>query len=190
MPDLARGNSGWLPRMARVAGCSGPDTRSRMGSPSRIPRVRNPVGEAVAVGQGGRVLGAQHPLLDGQRRRELVAGPGCVPGMPGETGQVGAGDQGFPDARSPVPARGWAAARRAGRGRRPHPPPCRCRGQGWRGRSGWPGARSRAPAPGWAAARRTGGRRNKLVRLLIMRSKNVNPLMMRRVSVCKPEGQS
>jgi hypothetical protein len=33
-------------------------------------------------------------------------------------------------------------------------------------------------------------RRNKLVRILIMRSMNVEPLMMRWVSVCTPEGQS
>jgi len=33
-------------------------------------------------------------------------------------------------------------------------------------------------------------RRNKFVRVLIMRSMNVQPLMMRRFSVCTPEGQS
>jgi len=48
-----------------------------------------------ADGQGGRVLGAQHPLLDGQQRGVLVADAGRVPGMPGQTGEVGAGGQVF-----------------------------------------------------------------------------------------------
>ena len=41
-----------------------------------------PVGEAAPGGQGVRVLGAQHPLTDGQQRGELVAGPGRIPLSP------------------------------------------------------------------------------------------------------------
>ena len=44
--------------------------------------------------QGVRVLGAQHPLADGQQRGELVAGPGRIPRLPGPVGQVAAGGQG------------------------------------------------------------------------------------------------
>ena len=57
---------------------------------------------------------------------------------------------------APRPARGWAAARRTGRGPRPRPPPPRSSRRGWRGWSGCRGARRRGPVRGWAAARRTG----------------------------------
>jgi hypothetical protein len=54
-------------------------------------------------------------------------------------GEVAAGGQGGGGARRRTPARGWAAARRTGRGPRPHPPPPRSSGPGCRGWSGWRG---------------------------------------------------
>ena len=44
------------------------------------------------VGQGVPVLGAQHPLADGQQRGELVAGPGRIPRLAGLAGEVVAGE--------------------------------------------------------------------------------------------------
>ena len=40
------------------------------------------------------MLRAENPLLDGRQRGELVAGPGCVPRLPGPAGEVAAGGQG------------------------------------------------------------------------------------------------
>jgi hypothetical protein len=45
-------------------------------------RPPGPVGEAVPGGQGIRMLGAGHPLLDGQQRGVLVPGPGSIPASP------------------------------------------------------------------------------------------------------------
>jgi hypothetical protein len=53
-----------------------------------------PLGEVAVGGQGVRVLGAQHPLVDGQQRGLLVAGPACIPRHPGPAGEAGAGGQG------------------------------------------------------------------------------------------------
>ena len=50
--------------------------------PGRIPRLPGPAGKVVAGGQGVRVLGAQDPLADGQRRGELVAAPAASPASP------------------------------------------------------------------------------------------------------------
>jgi hypothetical protein len=40
-----------------------------------VVRPPGPVGEVGAGVQGGRVLGAEHPLEEGHQRGELVAGP-------------------------------------------------------------------------------------------------------------------
>jgi hypothetical protein len=45
-------------------------------------RVPSPVGESGAGGQGGWVLGTQHPLRDGQQRGVLVTGPSRIPARP------------------------------------------------------------------------------------------------------------
>ena len=63
--------------------------------PGRIPRLPGPDGEFMAGDQGVGVLGAQHPLDDGQQGRELVAGPGRIPRPPGPAGEVAAGSQGL-----------------------------------------------------------------------------------------------
>ena len=75
-----------------------------------------PVGEFVAGSQGARVLRALDPLADGQQRGELVAGPRPHPPPARSSGQGGRGWTGCAGARRPGPARGWAAARRTGRG--------------------------------------------------------------------------
>ena len=64
---------------------------SEMGTASCPP---SPAGQVVPGGQGLRVLGAQDPLIDGQQRGELVAGPGRIPRLPGPGGEVAAGGQG------------------------------------------------------------------------------------------------
>ena len=90
-----------LLRAIRVSGCSGPSTRSMTGTgpctgrgPRRIPRLPGPLGEVVAGGQGVRVLGAEHPLEDGQQRGVLVAGRGRVPCLPVQWARLCAGAQG------------------------------------------------------------------------------------------------
>ena len=57
-------------------------------------RLLGSVGEVTADGQGVRVLGAEHPLGDGQQSGVLVMGSGRIPGLPGPVGQAGAGGQG------------------------------------------------------------------------------------------------
>src|SRR5215472_13882858 len=59
-----------------------------------ILRLPGPVGEVAAGGQGVRVPGAGHPLLDGQQRGELVPGPGRIPRRPGPAGEFVAGVEG------------------------------------------------------------------------------------------------
>jgi hypothetical protein len=62
--------------------------------PPAFLRFLRPVREVVPGGQGKRVLGAQHPLLDGQQGGVLVAGPGRIPRLSGPGGEFMAGDQG------------------------------------------------------------------------------------------------
>jgi hypothetical protein len=62
--------------------------------PRAFLRFLRPVRKVVPGGQGERVLGGQHPLLDGQQGGVLVAGPGRIPRLPGPQGEVGPGEQG------------------------------------------------------------------------------------------------
>ena len=64
--------------------------------PSSASSLPGPVGKVAAGGQGVRVVGAQHPLEDGQQHRVLVPGPGRISRQPGVAGKVGAGGQGVP----------------------------------------------------------------------------------------------
>ena len=91
-----------LLRAIRVAGCSGPSTRSMTGTQlgeqvaggGGVPRLPRRLGQVVAGGQGIGVLGAEHPLHDGRQGRVLVAGGGGVPRLQRRLGQVVAGGQG------------------------------------------------------------------------------------------------
>jgi hypothetical protein len=53
-----------------------------------------PIGEIAVSDQGVGVLGAQDPLMDGQLRGELVAGPGRISRMPGPASKLVARDKG------------------------------------------------------------------------------------------------
>jgi hypothetical protein len=46
------------------------------------------MGKLVPDGQGLGVLGAAHPLADGQQRRELVSRGSRVPGAPSPVGKL------------------------------------------------------------------------------------------------------
>ena len=69
------------------------------------------------------------------------------PASPVQRARLLPGGQGVRVLGAEDPLARRAAARRTGRGRRPHPPPPRSSGRGWRGRPGCPGARPRRRHP-------------------------------------------
>ncbi len=97
--------------------CSSSDETSRgyFDAPARPSALWVELARLLRMVRVLRVLGAQHPLLDGQQLGELVAGPAGSPACAGPAGEVVAGGQGFRvlGARH---RRGSAAARRTGRG--------------------------------------------------------------------------
>ena len=138
--------------MARVFECSGPRTRSSMGSSaanwSRAPAASPGLPGPHRRGWRGRsgfpgALRAEDPPDHRDQRGELVAGPGRVPRPSGPVGEVGAVDQGFRVLRAEDPPRSPGPARRTGRGPRPRPPPPRSSGRGCYGRPGFSGAPAR-----------------------------------------------
>jgi hypothetical protein len=118
-----------LPRLARVAGCSGPRTRSWVGSSaaywSRAPAASPacPVQPArLPGGQSVRVLGAKEALEGGSSRRtDHGLRPRPLPARSSWRGCPGSSR--CPGARGRGPAPEWAAARRTDHGPRPRPPP-------------------------------------------------------------------
>ena len=126
-----------MARAVRVSGCSGPETRSRMGSRaaywSRAPAASpaSPV-QWARLSRVARVSGCSGP---GPARgwaagRRTGRGPRPRPPPPRSSGRGWRGRSGCRGARGPGPARGWAAGRRTGRGPRPRPPPPRSSGRG------------------------------------------------------------
>ena len=154
-----------MARAVSVSGCSGPRTRSSDRAAARRtgrgPRPHPPPARSSRRGWRGRPActgcsGRGPARRTGSSAAYWSRAPAGSPASPVKPARLArmlsvSGCSG-PETRSSD----RAPARRTGHGPRPHPPPARSSGQGWRGRSACPGARGRRPARPPAAAPRTG----------------------------------